>query len=127
MKKSVTGIIAYMFVFVFALVSADAVVPSHMVFDVSGTTNFVTSPVVFNGTITAGEPLLVGGAWMLTIDDTGWPADTDPQARWDYIATTYYYPNYDPLSFSWTATFDGNTTASPPAWRPTPRWWSSLS
>jgi hypothetical protein len=116
MKKTVIGFFACSLVLVVSALSASAVVPSHMEFDVTGTTNFVTSPVVFDGTVTAGEPLLVGGTWTLTIDDTGWPADTDPQARWDYIAATYYYPNYDPFSFSWTATFDGNTTASPPFW-----------
>ncbi len=116
MKKTVIGFFVCSFVLVIGAMSANAVIPSHMVFDVDGTTNFTTSPVEFNGTVTAGEPLLLGGYWTLSIDDTGWPADTDPQARWDYIAATYYIPNYDPFSFSWTATFDGNTTASPPNW-----------
>jgi len=116
MKKTVIRFLACSFVLVIGAITAIAAIPSHMVFDVTGTTNFMTSPVFFDGTVTAGEPLLVGGYWTLTIDDTGWPADTDPQARWDYIAATYYDPNYDPSSFSWTATFDGTTTASPPNW-----------
>jgi len=113
MKRTVIGIGCIMLLAAF---SANAQVPSHMVFDVSGTTNFMVSPVYFDGAVTAGEPLLVGGYWTLTVDDTGWPADTDKQARWDYIAANYYLPNYDPFSFSWTATFDENTTNSSPIW-----------
>jgi len=114
MKKTVMGLFAFSFVIMIGAISANAAIPSHMVFDVEGTSNFMVSPVVFDGTVTAGEPLLLGGYWTLSVDDTGWPADTDQQARWDYIAATYYYPNYD--SGNWTATFDGNTTASPPNW-----------
>jgi hypothetical protein len=87
-----------------------------MEFDMSGSLNFMVSPTVFDGTIDAGEPLLVGGYWWLQIDDTGWPADTDKAARWSYIAANYYTPNYDPMFGSWTATFDENTTNSAPAW-----------
>jgi hypothetical protein len=87
-----------------------------MTFDVDGTSNFMTSPVAFNGTVTSGEPLLVGGYWNLFVDDTGWPGDTNKQVRWNYLAATYYYPNYDGFSGSWTATFDENTTASAPTW-----------
>jgi len=115
MKKTVMGLFAFSFVIMIGAISANAAIPSHMEFDVTGTSNFMVSPVVFDGTVTAGEPLLLGGYWTLSVDDTGWPADTDKQARWDYIAATYYYPNYDP-SGNWTATFDGNTTASPPNW-----------
>jgi hypothetical protein len=85
-----------------------------MEFDMSGLTNFLVSPVIFNGSIDAGEPLLVGGFWTLQIDDTGWPADTDKAARRSYIEATYFIPNYD-FGF-WTATFDENTTNSAPFW-----------
>ena len=97
MKKTVIRFLACSFVLVISAISANAVIPSHMEFDVTGTTNFTTSPVLFNGNVVAGEPLLAGGTWTLNIDDTGWPADSDPQARWDYIAATYYNPNYDQL------------------------------
>jgi hypothetical protein len=116
MKKTVIGFLACSFVLLLCPLYAGAAVPNHMVFDVSGTTNFMASPVQFSGAVTAGEALLVGGYWLLNVDDAGWPADTDQQARWDYISATYYEPHYDPFSFSWTATFDGNTTASPPTW-----------
>lgn len=115
MKNTVIGFFAFSLLLA-GMISADAAVPSHMVFDVAGTTNFMESPVLFDGTVTTGEPLLNGGYWWLSIDDTGWPADTDQQVRWDYIAATYYHPNYDPFTLAWTATFDGNTTASPPQW-----------
>jgi hypothetical protein len=98
------------------VIPAGAAVPNHMEFSVAGTTNFMESPVLFDGSVTSLDMLLEGGYWWLSIDDTGWPADTDQQARWDYIAANYYYPNYDPYSYYWTATFDGSTTASPPQW-----------
>jgi hypothetical protein len=90
------------------------VAPTHVEFDFSGTGNLLVSPVVYSGTVDAGEPLLVGGSWDLTIDDSGWPPDTDKLARWNYIDATYFAPNYS--GGFWTATFDENTTASAPIW-----------
>jgi hypothetical protein len=116
MKRTVLGYIILGCVLLCGAFSANAQVPSHMEFDVAGTSNFMVSPVVFDGTVTAGEPLLVGGYWTMQIDDTGWPSDADKQARWDYIAANYYTPNYDPMSGNWTATFDENTTATAPWW-----------
>jgi hypothetical protein len=116
MNRTVIGMVVVGCVLAFGSFSANAQVPSHMVFDVEGTVNFMVSPVVFDGAVTAGEPLLLGGYWTLQVDDTGWPADTDKQARWDYIAANYYEPNYDSYSFNWTATFDEHTTNSAPTW-----------
>lgn len=90
--------------------------PSHMEFNMSGSLNFMVSPVVFNGTIDSGDPILESGFWRLQIDDTGWPADTDKAARWSYVEAGYYTPNYDPMYGSWTATFNENTTNSAPLW-----------
>jgi hypothetical protein len=87
-----------------------------MEYDVSGTTNFLVSPVFFNGSVTAGEPLLLGGYWTLTINDLGWPPDTDKPARWTYINDTYYVPGFNPYTFTWTATFDELTTAGQVIW-----------
>ena len=115
MKKTVTGIVLCGCVLMLGALTAMAQ-PSHMVFDMSGTTNFMTSPVVFDGTIDAGEPLLVGGYWTLQIDDPGWPADTDQAARWSYLEANYYTPNFDPMFGNWPATFDNVTTASAPQW-----------
>ena len=115
MKRTVIGLIAFGCVLILGSMSVVAQ-PSHMVFDMSGSSNFMVSPVLYNGSIDAGEPLLVGGFWTLQVDDTGWPADTDKAARWSYIDATFYTPNYDPMFGSWTATFDENTTNSAPAW-----------
>jgi hypothetical protein len=116
MKTTFVGLFAIGFTLVFCTGIASAQIPSHMEFTVDGTTNFTTSPVEFLGSITSGEALLVGGYWNLMVDDTGWPDDSNAQVRWDYIAATYYYPNYDGMSGNWTATFDENTTASVPTW-----------
>lgn len=114
MKKSTFGLIAVGLV-VF-LSSGVLALPSHMEYDVAGTTNFLLSPVVWNGTVTAGEPLLLGGYWTVTISDGGWPPASNKPARWAYIDATYYTPNYNPYTYSWTATFDENTTAFPVFW-----------
>lgn len=116
MKRTVIGYVALGCVLAFGAFSAEAQIPSHMEFNVAGTANFMVSPVVFDGNVTAGEPLLVGGYWTIQVDDAGWPADTDKLARWNYIAATYYTPNYDPFVGSWTATFNETTTASAPWW-----------
>jgi hypothetical protein len=93
-----------------------AQVPTHIVYDWSGTGNFLVSPVYYSGSIDAGEPMLVGGTWDLSIDDTGWPPDTDKLVRWNYIDATYFAPFYDPYQLSWTGTFDNHTTASDLLW-----------
>lgn len=94
-----------------------AQVPSHVEYDFSGTGNLMVSPVMYSGTIDSGEPLLVGGTWDITIDDTGWPGDGDKAARWNYLNATYFGPNYNALSYSWTGVFNSTTTASEPQWR----------
>lgn len=116
MNKTAIAVVAVVVVLTFGSISAWAQVPSHMVFDVGGTFNFMESPVFIDGTVTAGEPLLLSGYWNILVDDTGWPGDSDKQARWDYLSASYYEPNYDPDSGTWTATFDENTTASSPQW-----------
>jgi hypothetical protein len=97
-------------------VSPLAQVPTHIEYGWSGSGNFMVSPVIYAGSIDSGEPLLVGGTWDLSIDDTGWPPDTDKLARWNYINATYFAPFYDPLQGSWTGTFDNQSTASNLIW-----------
>ncbi len=94
-----------------------AQVPSHIEYDFSGTGNFMVSPVVYLGSVDAGEPLLVGGTWAITIDDMGWPGDSDKGVRWNYIDATHFAPNYNSFSLSWTGIFNSETTASAPQWR----------
>jgi hypothetical protein len=94
-----------------------AQVPSHIEYDFSGLGNLMVSPVVYSGSIDAGEPLLVGGTWAITIDDQGWPGDSDKAVRWNYIDATYFAPNYNSSFGSWTGIFNSATTASAPQWR----------
>lgn len=94
-----------------------AQVPSHIEYDFSGTGNLMVSPVSYGGSVDAGEPLLVGGTWGFTIDDTGWPGDGDKALRWSYIDGTYFAPNYNSFTGSWTGIFNSETTASAPQWR----------
>ncbi|MBP2680830.1 MAG: hypothetical protein H6Q78_693 [Candidatus Krumholzibacteriota bacterium] len=72
-----------------------AQVPAHVEYDFSGTGNLMVSPVTYGGAVNSGEPLLVGGTWGFTIDDTGWPGDSDKTVRWNYLDATYFSPNYN--------------------------------
>jgi len=94
---------------------AYAQVPSHIEYDFSGTGNLMVSPVLYTGSIDAGEAQLVGGTWSIGIDDTGWPGDSDKNVRWNYVDATYFAPNYGPAD-TWTAVFSAATTASVPQW-----------
>ena len=98
-------------------VPAVAQVPAHVEYDFSGTGNLMESPAVYSGSIDSGEPLLVGGTWTITIDDTGWPGDSDKALRWGHLDATYFTPNYNPFVYSWTGVFNAQTTASAPLWR----------
>jgi hypothetical protein len=94
-----------------------AQVPAHIEYDFSGTGNLMVSPVVYGGPINSGEPLLVGGTWTISLDDAGWPGDSDKTVRWNYIDATYFTPNFNPVVWSWTGIFNAVTTASAPQWR----------
>ncbi|UCH85498.1 MAG: hypothetical protein JSW50_07365 [Candidatus Latescibacterota bacterium] len=95
---------------------AFAQVPAHIEYSFSGTGNLMTSPVIYSGTVDSGEPLLVGGDWFISIDDTGWPSDSDKNTRWSYVDAAFFTPNFNPYVFSWTGVFNSSTTASIPQW-----------
>ena len=87
-----------------------------ILFNFSGSGNMeMTSPVVYSGNVTSGDPLVQGGTWWIRVDDTGWPSTADPQARWDYIVS--HFLTYDPSSKSWTGVFDEFSCASRPLWQ----------
>ncbi len=87
-----------------------------MEFDFEGTGNAVMmSPLVYSGAITNGDPLVLGAPWSITIDDSAWPAPSDPQARWDYIFDNYFVYEGAPVN-SWTAVFDETNLPSKPSW-----------
>jgi len=86
-------------------------------FNFEGTGNAVmNSPVVYSGDVISGDPLVVGAAWTVTIDDSGWPGVGNPQARWDYIFGNYFEYEGAPVN-SWTAVFDETNLPSKPVWR----------
>ena len=94
-----------------------AQVPAHVEYDFTGTGNLMVSPVTYGGPINAGEPLLVGGTWEFSIDDNGWPGDSDKALRWNHIDAAYFGPNYNSFVGSWTGIFNATTTMSAPQWR----------
>jgi len=84
-------------------------------FDFEGTGNVVLqSPPHYSGDVVSGDPLVVGGTWWMEMDDSEWPPTSDPDTRWNYIFEHFFV--YDAGSFSWTATFDGNTLPTKPVW-----------
>jgi hypothetical protein len=117
MMKHLSVLLVFGACLLFATASiTNAQVPTHIEYGFSGYGNFMVSPVHYTGSINSGEPLLVGGTWNMWVDDTGWPPDTDPLVRWNYIDATYFTPNYDPILGTWTGTFDENSTSSSPTW-----------
>lgn len=86
-------------------------------FDFEGMGNAVmNSPVVYSGTVTNGDPLVVGAEWSVNINDSGWPDPGNPQARWDYIFNNYFVYEGAPVN-SWTAVFDETNLPSKPTWQ----------
>lgn len=100
-------------------VTVYAQVPTHIEYAFSGSGNMLVSPVVYSGSIDSGEPLLVGGTWDLSIDDSTWPPDTDKLVRWNYIDATYFAPNYDPFFDKWVGIFNTESTGSNLVWNAT--------
>jgi hypothetical protein len=82
-------------------------------FDGMGNAMINTLPV-YAGAIYAGDPLVLGADWWIRIDDSTWPAPSNPQARWDYLFNNF--ATYDALSFSWTIVFDEQSCATKPVW-----------
>ncbi|MBN2072258.1 MAG: hypothetical protein JW814_12460 [Candidatus Krumholzibacteriota bacterium] len=84
-------------------------------FDFEGFGNMIlTSPPVYSGDVVNGDPIVLGATWWMQIDDTGWPATSSPETRWDYIFNTYF--EYNAMSGSWTAEFDAGTLPTKPTW-----------
>jgi hypothetical protein len=82
-------------------------------FDGMGNAMINTLPV-YAGGIYAGDPLVLGADWWIRIDDSTWPAPSNPQARWDYLFNNF--ATYDAPSFSWTIVFDEQSCATKPVW-----------
>jgi hypothetical protein len=97
-------------------VCASAQPPLSVQFEFEGFGNaIINSLPVYAGAINAGDPLVLGADWWIRIDDSTWPAPTNPQARWDYLFNNF--ATYDAGSFSWTIVFDEQSCATKPVWQ----------
>jgi hypothetical protein len=74
----------------------------------------INSLPVYAGSINAGDPLVLGADWWIKIDDSTWPAPSNPQARWDYLFNNFAV--HDAQAFSWTIVFDEHSCATKPVW-----------
>jgi hypothetical protein len=75
----------------------------------------INSLPVYAGVIYAGDPFVLGADWWIRIDDSTWPAPSNPQARWDYLFNNF--ATYDAPTFSWTIVFDERSCAKKPVWQ----------
>jgi hypothetical protein len=73
--------------------------------------------LMLNGADYTG-PILAGlvGTWTLDFDDSLWPDDSDSTARFDYIWTNFFAPNYDssPGQQAWRGYFNASTLPTTP-------------
>jgi hypothetical protein len=74
----------------------------------------INSLPVYAGSINAGDPLVLGADWWIRIDDSTWPAPSNPQARWDYLFNNFAV--HDAQAFSWTIVLDEHSCATKPVW-----------
>lgn len=98
-------------------VCASAQLPEELSvqFEFDGMGNaMINSLPVYSGVVNAGDPLVLGADWWIRIDDSTWPAPSNPQARWDYLFDNF--ATYDALSFSWTIVLDEQSCATKPVW-----------
>lgn len=97
-------------------VCASAQLPEELQFDFDGMGNaMINSLPVYAGVIYAGDPLVLGADWWIRIDDSTWPAPSNPQARWDYLFNNF--ATYDAQTFSWMIVFDERSCAKKPVWQ----------
>jgi hypothetical protein len=88
----------------------------QVLFEFEGLGNSMTvSPPEYTGDITSGDLLVVGGTWLIRVDDSTWPGTSDPQARWDYLFNNF--ATHDPQSYSWTMVLDEHSCATKPVWQ----------
>lgn len=105
-------------IFALALMPGDSSAQSwpdslDLQFDFEGFGNMVTmSPPVYSGDITDGSSEVNGGTWQVSVDDTGWPATSDPETRWNYIFDNYF--TY--IGYGWLGEFDGTNLPEKPNW-----------
>ncbi|MFH1755116.1 MAG: hypothetical protein ABIA59_05380 [Candidatus Latescibacterota bacterium] len=80
-------------------------------FTLDGMGSLLESPVVFEGWINTGP--LTNGWFMVTIDDSAWPPETNKTVRWNYLVTNFF--NYDatPGGEHWDGYFPKSGTAFP--------------
>ncbi len=76
-----------------------------------GQGGLMKSPARYTGTFLSGYT----GSWEFTIDDTGWPAETDSTARFDHIWSEFFADNYDdsPGSEAWYGEISSNMPKAP--------------
>ena len=101
-------------IFVFALLTipfAGHAQVQTITFSLDGMGSMLESPVLFDGVINSGP--MSPGWFMITIDDTGWPPDTDKTARWNYIVSTFFSYDATPGGEHWDGYFPMDGTQLP--------------
>jgi hypothetical protein len=107
MRPVAIVLMSFLLLIVPALACADTYMPV-----LQGTGGLMLNGADYSGPILAG----LAGTWTLSIDDSLWPDESDSTARFDYIWTNFFAPNYDPSggSESWRGYFNSTTLPTAP-------------
>ncbi|NIM19826.1 MAG: hypothetical protein GTO51_06235 [Candidatus Latescibacteria bacterium] len=81
-------------------------------FTLDGMGSFLENPVLFEGMINS-NPDLTPGWFMIEIDDTGWPPETDKTARWNHIVTNFFTYDATPGGEHWDGYFPAQGSQFP--------------
>ncbi|MFH1689084.1 MAG: hypothetical protein ABIE42_02465 [Candidatus Eisenbacteria bacterium] len=78
----------------------------------SGSGGFMLNGADYAGDIDFG----MDGTWILDVDDSLWPEDSDSTARFDYIWSTFFAGNYNNITGAehWKGYFNAATLPSSP-------------
>jgi len=80
----------------------------------TGSGGMMLNGATYSGTILAG----MTGTWSLEFDDSLWPDDADSTARFDYIWTNFFEPNYNSSTGQegWFGYFNSGTLPTAPVY-----------
>lgn len=104
--------IAITFLSVLVLLCAAQAYGDTYMIQLSGAGGLMLDGADYSGNIDAG----MSGTWVLDVDDSLWPDESDSTARFDYIWSTFFAGNYNNISGAehWTGFFNAETLPSSP-------------
>jgi len=104
--------VAIAFLSVLVLLCAAQAYGDTYMLQLSGSGGLMLNGADYVGSIDAG----MAGTWLLDVDDSLWPDESDSTARFEYIWSTFFADNYNntPGAQHWTGYFNAATLPSSP-------------